>query len=376
MKTNSDKIHVATILGTRPEIIRLARIIPKLDEYCNHTLIFTQQSYDYELSSVFFKEFNLRKPDYTFPVKAERLGKQIANILSGTEEVLMAEKPDAVFVVGDTNTVLSIINARRLKIPIFHFEAGNRSFDWNVPEEVNRRVADHISNYNIAYTEHARRYLIAEGISPETIFVVGSPLSEVYAYFKSKITSSTILDNLVLKPRQYFLVSTHREENVDNEQNLKELFDSLNYLANLYKFPIIVSVHPRTKKRLEMAKFKLNTLIRLYKPFGYFDYNKLQINSTCVLSDSGTIQEESAIMNFPAIQIRVSTERPEAFDTGSIILTGFNSVTISSAIAMQMKQYNSGETIICPQDYKAVNVSDRVVKLLLGLTGIHKYKRS
>lgn len=371
--TSPEKLKIMTIVGTRPEIIRLSRVLAKFDEYFNHVFVYTKQSYDYELSEIFFKELKIRKPNYLLNVKSETLGGQIANIIKQTEEVILKENPDAILILGDTNSTLSIINAKRLKIPIFHMEAGNRSFDWDVPEEVNRRIVDHISDYNLCYTEHARRYLIKEGLNQKNIFVTGSPLHEVYLHYKNKIDASGVLDELKLKKNNYFLVSTHREENVDNEDRLKELFSSLEILAHQYGFPIIVSLHPRTKKRLGEKRIKIDPLIKFYKPFGYFDYCNLQKNALCVLSDSGTIQEESAIFNFKAIQIRVSTERPEAFDSGSIVLVGFNRNSIINAVRLVIDLDNKGEKIVIPFGYKDTNVSTKAVKLIMGIAGIKKY---
>ncbi len=362
-----------TILGTRPEIIRLCRILPKMDEYFDHKIVFTQQSYDYELSDIFFREFDLRKPDYVLDVKSDTLGGQIANIFSQIEPLLLKEKPNALFVLGDTNTTLSAILAKRFKILIFHMEAGNRAFDWDVPEEVNRRIVDHISDYNLCYTKHAKEYLVEEGISPQRIFVVGSPFAEVFFHFSEKIESSKILDDLNILPYQYFLVSAHREENIDNDQNLHELLIACNTVAKNYNFPIIVSCHPRTKKRLKQLQIRLDKRIKIMKPFGYFDYNKLQKNALCVLSDSGSIQEESAILGFRAIQIRKSTERPEAFDAGSIILTGLHKDVILPAIQCVIGQEEKGEKSMIPEDYKDATVSSKVIRLILGLTGIKTY---
>jgi|SRR3989344_3839781 len=373
MIKNTQKLKIMTILGTRPEIIRLSRILPLMDQYFDHNIVFTEQSYDYELSEVFFKELDLRKPNHVLDVKSETLGGQIAKIIEQTEKIMLKEAPDAVFILGDTNSALSGIVARRLKIPIFHMEAGNRSYDWNVPEEINRRIIDHISNYNLAYTEHSRRYLLREGIDPNTIFVTGSPFAEIFPFFETKINSSKVLEELHLKPQEYFLVSVHREENVDNQENLETLFESLNFLAEKYEVPIIVSLHPRTKSRLEKAKIKPHRLINLHKPFGYFAYNKLQQNALCVLSDSGSIQEESAILGFPAVQVRVSTERPEAFDSGSIILAGFNFNAITNAVILSVDSFKKGESIVIPDDYKDTNVSTKVVKLIMGLASIKKY---
>lgn len=363
---NLSKLKIMTILGTRPEIIRLARVLPKMDQYFKHIVVFTSQSFSYELSGVFFKEFELRKPDYILNVKADSLGKQIANIFSQTEEVMIKEKPDALLILGDTNSALAAVMAKRLKIKIFHMEAGNRAFDWDVPEEVNRRIVDHISDINLPYTEHSRRYLIAEGIHPGSIYVTGSPLREVFEFYQNKIENSMILKSLKITSKKYFVISIHREENVDNNQHLTELMMSLNSLAEHYKLPIIISLHPRTKKRLEKINIKTNPLLQFHLPFGYFDYNKLQKNALCTLSDSGTIQEESAILGFKAIQIRKSSERPEAFDTGSIILTGFNRDIILNAISLVVNEEN--EPIVVPKDYNDKNVSSKIVKLVMGLT--------
>lgn len=364
-----------TILGTRPEIIRLSRILPKLDEYLNHVIVYTNQSYSPELSTVFFKDFRLRKPDYILDVKSETLGGQIANILKQSETVLIKENPDALLILGDTNSTLSAIIAKRMKIPIFHMEAGNRAFDDDVPEEVNRRIVDHISDYNLAYTENSRRYLIAEGIHPGTIYVTGSPLGEVLDYYREDTEKSEILDKLKLGAKKYFLASIHREENVDNPERLNELFSSLNFIAERYKLPVIVSLHPRTKARIAKAKTKIHKFVRLETPFGFFDYNKLQQNALCVLSDSGTIPEESAILGFPAVQIRVSSERPEAFDAGTIILTGHNKETIQKAIEITTSLEERGEKLDIPEGYKVTNVSTKVVKLILGLASIRKYHK-
>ena len=326
-------LKIMTVMGTRPEIIRLSCILPKMDEYFDHIIVFTSQSYDKELSTVFFEDFKLRKPDYVLSVKADTLGGQLANILTQTEEVMLKEKPDGLLVLGDTNSALCTIIAKRLKIPIFHMEAGNRSFDDNVPEEINRRIIDHISDFNLPYGEHSRRYLIREGVHPGSIYTTGSPLNEVLTKFKPDIEASGILKELKLKEREYFVVSTHREENVDNPDNLRELFASINSITEEYGFPAIVTLHPRTKVRLEAADIQVGSKVVLHEPFGFLDYNKLQMNALCVLSDSGTIQEESTILQFRAVQIRVSSERPEAFDTGSIILTGFNRDSIASTVS-------------------------------------------
>jgi len=366
-------LKVMTILGTRPEIIRLSCVLPKMDEYFDHVIVYTNQSYDYELSQIFFNDLKLRQPDYTLDVKSTTIGEQIAKILSQSEKVMLKERPDALLILGDTNSALSAIIAKRLKIPIFHMEAGNRCFDENVPEEINRRLVDHISDYNLPYTEHSRRYLTREGIHPGTVYVTGTPLTEVLNHYSGLINDSLILQELKLTPQKYFLASTHREENVDNEDHLRELFASFNGLARAYKLPLIVSLHPRTKARLKAINLKPSPLIRLSKPLGFFDYNKLQQHALCVLSDSGTIQEESAILNFKAIQIRVSSERPEAFDAGSIILTGFNQRTIMNAVNLVISQSRKDEPVPVPPDYLDKNVSTKVVKLITGLAAIRKY---
>ena len=373
MAKNTKSLKVMTIVGTRPEIIRLARILPKLDQYLNHIIVYTSQSYSPELSTVFFKDFKLRKPNYVLDVKSDTLGGQIANIIAQTEKVMIKEKPDALLILGDTNSALSAIVAKRMKIPIFHMEAGNRSFDENVPEEINRRIVDHISDYNLPYTENSRTYLLKEGIHPGTIYVTGSPMAEVLNYYNESIEKSDILEKLKLDERKYFIASAHREENVDNPKHLKELFQSLNYVAKTYKLPIIVSLHPRTKDRLSKTKIKLHKLVRLEVPFSFFDFNKLQKYALCVLSDSGTIQEESAIMGFRAIQIRVSSERPEAFDAGTIILTGHNAETIQKAIEIVVDLEERDEKLDIPQSYEIDNVSTKILKLILGLASIKKH---
>lgn len=361
-----------TIMGTRPEIIRLSCVLPKMDEYFDHIIVFTSQSYDKQMSTVFFEDFKLRKPDYVLSVKADTLAGQIANILTQTEKVMLKEVPDGLLVLGDTNSALCTIIAKRLKIPIFHMEAGNRSFDENVPEEINRRIIDHISDFNLPYGEHSRRYLIREGVHPGSIYTTGSPIAEVINKFKKDIETSKILNQLKLKEREYFVVSTHREENVDNPNNLKELFESINFITKEYAYPAIVTLHPRTRVRLDAAGIKVGPKVVLHEPFGFLDYNKLQMNALCVLSDSGTIQEESTILGFRAVQIRVSSERPEAFDAGAIILTGFNRDAISNAVHITVNEAEKGEKLLVPDTYKDTNVSTKVVKLIMGLASIRK----
>lgn len=368
-----EKLKIMTVLGTRPEIIRLSRIIPLLDKYTNHILVHTTQSFDYELSEIFFKELELREPDYSLKAKAETLGGQIGNIIKQTEEVMIKEKPDALFVLGDTNSSLTAIIAKRMGIPIFHMEGGNRSFDFSVDEETNRAIVDAIADYSLPYSENSRRYLINQGVHPSTVFITGSPLTEVYAYYGNKIDNSNILSVLGLKPQKYFTVSVHRGENVDNPKRLEELFESLNFIAKYYELPLIVTFHPHTKKRMGSIKH-IDPLVQFYKPFGIFDYIKLEKNALCALSDSGTIQEESSVLNFPAVQIRVNMERQESFDAGSIILGGLNKNTIVNAVELVIDRYKKGERVVVPDYYKDLNVSTKVLKLIMGLTGIRKYR--
>ncbi len=370
-----NKLKIMTIFGTRPEIIRLSRVFAKFDQYVNHIMVHTGQSYDYEMNQVFFDELKVRKPDYFLEVKSETLGGQIAKIIERSEEVLKKEMPDAVLILGDTNSALAAIVAKRMKVPIFHMEAGNRSFDENLPEEINRRIVDHISDINLPYSENARLYLIREGIHPGTIFVTGSPMAEIWKTYKNDVQKSRILKELKLKKGKYFVASIHREENVESKESLTKLIDSLNAVAETYKMPIIMSTHPRTAKRLEEYKLKANELINFHKPMGYFDYNNLQLNAFCVLSDSGTILEESSVMGFPAIQTRVSSERPEGFDEGVLILSGLDKDIILQAIDITVKQVAAGEKFNIPRNYRDTNVSGKVLRLVVGLTKIIQKKR-
>ncbi len=374
-KNKSKKLKIMTIFGTRPEIIKLSRIFAKFDQYVNHIMVHTGQSYDYEMNKIFFDQLKIRKPDYFLGVKSDTLGEQIANIISKSEKVLLKEMPDAVLIFGDTNSALAVIIAKRLKMPIFHMEAGNRCFDENVPEEINRKIIDHISDINLPLTENARLYLIQEGVHPGTIYVTGSPTAEILDYNKKQIEASKILRELKLSPRKYFVASIHREENVDGFEPLTKLIDSLNAVAETYKMPIIVTTHPRTAKKLEEYRIKGNKLINFHKPFGIFDYIKLQKNAFCVLSDSGTIQEESSILGFPAIQVRNSSERPEAFDEGVLILSGLDKDIILQSIEITVKQYETGEKFNVPRNYQDKNVSSKVLRLVVGLTKIIQRKR-
>ncbi|OBZ34825.1 non-hydrolyzing UDP-N-acetylglucosamine 2-epimerase [Methanohalophilus sp. DAL1] len=368
-------LKVMTILGTRPEIIRLSEIMKKLDRYVDHILVHTNQNYDYELNQIFFEELNLRNPDYVLSVKSSSVGGQIGNILSQTEEVILKEKPDAVLILGDTNSALSCIVAKRLKIPVFHMEAGNRCFDDRVPEEINRRIVDHTSDINLPYTEYARRNLLREGVDSDSIFVVGSPLREVLERYKGKIDSSSVLDELGLEKEKYFLLSFHREENVDKERNLRNIVNTLENLAEKYGYPLIISTHPRTKMKLQDLEISDNKLFNFHKPFGMFDYVNLQKNAYCVLSDSGTIHEEAAILGIPSLVIRESTERPEVFDTGNVILTGMDSQTILQSIEVARKQYEENIEFATPEAYQNTNVSDRVLKLIIGMSKLIRKKK-
>ena len=367
-------MKVLTVVGTRPEIIRLSRVMSLLDKHTDHVIAHTGQNYDYELNEIFFKDLELRKPDYFLNVDVSSLEASVGDIIRKSGELLRKEKPDALFVLGDTNSCLSAYMAKRLHIPIFHMEAGNRCFDFNVPEEINRRVIDHISDFNLVYTEHARRHLISEGLPHRRIYLTGSPMFEVLNYYKPKIEDSKILENLSLQEPaigNYFLVSTHREENVDNQKNLHKILSVLNRLCEIYNLPVVVSTHPRTRKRLEdVTDIKINPLIQFLKPFGFLDYNKLQMCAKCTLSDSGTISEESSILNFPAISLRQSMERPEAQDAGTIILTGFEPEVVLASIETAIKEHDQNIPKLVSPDYLVPDTSWRVLKLILGLSSL------
>lgn len=370
-----NNIKIMTLLGTRPEIIRLSRIMRKFDEYFNHIIVHTNQNYDYELNQVFFDELNIRKPDYVLEVKADTIGQQIGNILSQTEKILLSEKPDAILILGDTNSSLCSIIAKRMKIPIFHIEAGNRCFDDRVPEEINRRIVDHTSDINLCYSEHARRNLLREGLPTQYTYVIGSPLKEVYQYYMNEIENSNILDKLNLEKGEYLLASFHREENVEDSNNFTSILEALNELAKIYEKQIIVSTHPRTKKRLNDTNFELDLKINFMKPFGMFDYIKLQKNSLCTLSDSGTIHEDAAIMKIPAVNLRESNERPETYDVGNVIMSGLDKCAIVHAVSTIISQNKSGIDFKCPYDYQDENCSDKVVRLIIGLPSIVSKKK-
>lgn len=363
------KLKVVTVVGTRPEIIRLAECIKKCDQFFDHVLVHTGQNYDYELNEIFFEDLQLRKPDVFLNAPGNHLGETIGNIIAKSFEVFTDVKPDALLVLGDTNSVLCTIAAKRLKIPIFHMEAGNRCFDQNVPEEINRKISDHISDINLTYTEHSRRYLLSEGFRKDHVFVTGSPLWEVLTKYKAKIDESDVVERLKLTQGGYFVVSAHREENIDLGNNFEILAESLNTVAEQYNMPIIFSTHPRTKKRIEANNIKFHPLVLNVAPLGFFDYVNLQKNSFMVLSDSGTISEESAMMGFPAISIRTSTERPEAVDAGTIIIGGIQKDQILNAIEIT-KALSPNEATQLPVEYRVNNTSERVVKVIQSYTSI------
>ncbi len=360
-------LKVMTILGTRPEIIRLASVMSALEKYTEHVLVHTGQNYDYELNQVFFDDLKVRQPDYFLGVDTSSLGKTLGEILIETEKVLLKEKPDAVLVLGDTNSAIALLMAKRMKIPTYHMEAGNRSFDANVPEENNRKMVDHLADFNLVYTEHARRHLLAEGLPHRFIYLTGSPMREVLESVNGEIESSDILEELNLQRKKYFIISVHREENVDSRENLEKVVKCLKAINKEYNYPVIVSTHPRTKNRLEALGVDLeNSDIRFLKPFGFFDYNKLQIESFCAVSDSGTISEESAILNFPAVTLRNSIERPEALDTGSIVLAGLNPEILMQAINIVTTENEWVSEREIPEEYQIRNTSLRVLKLITG----------
>ncbi|MGL5613954.1 non-hydrolyzing UDP-N-acetylglucosamine 2-epimerase [Cetobacterium sp.] len=364
------KLKVMTIVGTRPEIIRLSEIIKKADKYFEHILVHTGQNWDYTLNQVFFNDLGLREPNHYLNAVGSHLGETIGNVIARSYEILQKEKPDALLLLGDTNSALSSIAAKRLKVPIFHMEAGNRCFDQNVPEEINRKIVDHISDINLPYTENSRRYLLAEGFRRDHVFVTGSPMTEVIEKNIEKINNSNILEKLDLEEKKYILLSTHREENVDSEEAFTNLVESINTVAEKYNMPIIFSTHPRTQKRIEGRGIKFNSLVQILKPFGFFDYCNLQKNSFCVLSDSGTISEESAIMRFPAISIRTSTERPEVIDKGNIILGGIKKDEVLSALEITTNLFDEENHDIEPYDYMDNNTSDKVIKVIQSYTRI------
>jgi len=363
-------LKVLTIVGTRPEIIKLSRVMAELDEHVEHTLVHTGQNYDYELNQIFFDDLGIRRPDVFLDAAGSNAAETIGNVIARIDEILEQKKPDAVLLLGDTNSCLSVIAAKRRKVPIFHMEAGNRCFDQRVPEEINRKIVDHCSDINMPYTEHARRYLEAEGINPETIIKTGSPMLEVLTHHKEKIEASKVLQELNVEPQQFFLVSAHREENVDSEENLADLLGSLEGLANKYGYPIVVSTHPRTRKRLDDLKdYEPHKLVRFLNPLGFSDYCHLQQNAKCVISDSGTITEESSILSFPAVTIRQVHERPEGMDEGTLVMCGLKTDSVLRAVDIVTKQASdNGREFALVTDYQASNVSKKVLRTILSYT--------
>lgn len=369
------RLKVMTVVGTRPEIIRLSRVMARLDSYVDQRIVHTGQNWDYELNELFFSDLGVRRPDHFLGIDTSSLGQVLGGILIGTERVLEEERPDALLVLGDTNSAIAAIMARRMKVPIFHMEAGNRSFDRNVPEETNRRLVDHISDFNLVYTEHARRHLLSEGMQHRRVYLTGSPMREVLDHYRDRIEASDILSRLGLAPGGYFIVSLHREENVDSKQRLMALVETLNELARRHDMPVIVSTHPRTRKRLDnLGSAALDSRVQYMKPFGFHDYNHLQMHARCAISDSGTIAEESAILDFPAVTPRDAIERPEAMDTGNIIVTGLATdrilAGVEAAVKLHRERIARGDAPVVPADYQIANTSERVVKLILGTASL------
>lgn len=364
-------MKVMTIVGTRPEIIRLSRVMLALDEVVEHVVVHTGQNWDPQLRDVFFKELGLREPDHRLDIDTSSLGRVMGGILSAIEPVLIDERPDAVLVLGDTNSCIAALMAKRLGIPVFHMEAGNRCFDENVPEETNRKLIDHIADFNLCYTEHARRNLLAEGLHPRQVFVTGSPMAEVLDIYRADIEASDVVEWLELKQGEYLLVSMHREENVDNPVNLNRLLGAIVNLQQRYDCRVVVSTHPRLRKRLASLNSAVNlTRIEFLEPFGYLDFNKLQLNARCVLSDSGTVSEESSILGFPAITIRNAMERPEALDSGSIVISGLEPAAIQRCVELVTDQWRRGHKPSVPIEYTWLDCSSRVIRLIVGLSAV------
>ena len=362
-------LKVMTIVGTRPEVIKLCRVIRTLDAHVRHVLVHTGQNHDYELNQVFFEQLEIRKPDHFLNVVAANLGETLGNILARAYDVMILERPDALLLLGDTNSCLAAIVAKRLKIPIFHMEAGNRCFDQRVPEEINRKIVDHVSDINLTYSDHARDYLLREGLAPERVIKTGSPMYEVLSHYRSKIEQSDVLSRLGLQAGDYFVVSAHREENVDSESQFHKLVDLLMGVAERYGKRIIFSVHPRTRARIDSAKIGLPSLVELHKPFGFFDYVNLQRQARAVISDSGTITEESSILNFPAVNIREAHERPEGMEEGAVMMTGLDRERVLQALSILEKQPRGEQRALrIVRDYDVPNVSEKVVRIILSYT--------
>jgi len=364
------KLKLMTIVGTRPEIIKLSETIKKCGLYFDHILVHTGQNYDYTLNEVFFNELGIRKPDHYLGVVGSNLGETMGNVIAKSYNLMVDEAPDALLVLGDTNSCLSVISAKRLKIPVFHMEAGNRCFDENLPEEINRRIVDVTSDVNLCYSEHARRYLNASSVPKERTFVVGSPMAEVLGVHLEKIERSTVLDTLQLEADKYFLLSAHREENIDNEKNFLSLMNAINEIAETYGLPIIYSMHPRSRKFVEARNFKFHPMVRTCQPFGFFDYNCLQKHAYCVISDSGTLPEEAAYFKFPAVSLRTSTERPEAMDKGAFIIGSIQDEQVLQAINLAVSMHQDGDRGSDVVDYSDTNVSAKIVKIIQSYTSI------
>jgi UDP-N-acetylglucosamine 2-epimerase (non-hydrolysing) len=359
---------VMTIVGTRPEIIKLSRVLAELDRRTRHVLVHTGQNYDYELNQVFFEDLRVRRPDYFLEAAGETVARTIGNIIAKSDDVMAAESPDAVLVYGDTNSCLAVLSAKRRKIPIFHMEAGNRCFDLRVPEEINRKIVDHTSDINMTLTEHARRYLLREGIRPETVFKVGSSMKEVFACYGTRIEGSDVLSRLGLRKGGYYVVSAHREENIDDQANFLQLVETLNFLAGKYDMPLVFSTHPRTMKRLAEQGVVFDQRVRVMKPLGFFDYNKLQTCSYCVISDSGTIFEESSLLGFPAITIRNAHERPEGVDVGTLVMSGLEKTAVDEAIQVVVEDFQAGYRPRVIPDFDVDDVSKKVLRIILSYT--------
>lgn len=365
-----NRLKVMTIIGTRPEIIRLSEVIKACDRYFDHMLVHTGQNWDYTLNQVFFDDLDLRKPDLYLDCVGSSLGETMGNIIARSYDILVEHKPDALLILGDTNSALSAISAKRLKVPIFHMEAGNRCFDQNVPEEINRKIVDHISDINLSYTEHSRRYLLSEGFRKEHIFVTGSPMTEVLLKHRDRIDASNVLSRLNVQAGRYIMVSAHREENIDHEENFFSLMTAINNIAGRYQMPVIYATHPRSRKFIEQRGFNFHPLVQSLSPFGFLDYIKLQKNAFCVLSDSGTLSEESAILGFPAVLLRTSTERPEVLDKGTVVIGGIKGDDVEQAIELVKAMQEHNEPVVLAPDYVDVNISAKVVKIIQSYTKI------
>lgn len=369
------QLKVMTVVGTRPEIIRLACVIRRLEASTNHVLVHTGQNYDYSLNQVFFEDLSLREPDHFLNVETSSLGAVLGDVLRGTERVIREEQPDAMVVLGDTNSCISAIMAKRLKVPVFHLEAGNRSFDPNVPEEINRHLVDHVSDYNLAYTEHSRRNLLAEGLAPQDVMVMGSPIREVLDTYRDQIEASDVLTRLELQAGEYLLASVHREENVDRQDRLEQVICALQAAGEAQGVPVLVSTHPRTRKRLQEFGVHTNSTLRLHEPLGFHDYNKLQLSARCVISDSGTIAEESSMLGYPAVTLRDAIERPEALDTGAIITTGLRPTDVVDSVSIAIQQHRDDGPATIPSDYQITDSSRRVLNFIRSHAATHHLRK-